>query len=147
MARDAVALTDGGIETSLSFHEGFDLPCFASFPLLADARGRAALRRYFEPFLDTAQARGLPFVLDTVTWRANPDWGARLGYDEPITATSRRSSPPGSAPEPRHPDGRVLAGVGAHSGRLEGDALSPGLTSAPSVGRISGWCDDRRLRC
>jgi hypothetical protein len=30
----------------VSFHEGFDLPCFASFPLLGDGRGRAALRRY-----------------------------------------------------------------------------------------------------
>ena len=81
MAQDAVALTDGGMETVLLFHEGFDLPCFASFPLLGDERGRAALRRYFEPFLDTAQERGLPFVLDTATWRANPDWGAQLGYD------------------------------------------------------------------
>jgi homocysteine S-methyltransferase len=77
----SVALTDGGLETTLLFHEGFELPCFAVFPLLEDARGRAALRRYFEPFLATAQERGLPFVLDTATWRANPDWGARLGYD------------------------------------------------------------------
>ena len=76
-----MALTDGGIETCLLFHEGLDLPCFASFPLLGDERGRAALRRYFEPFLDLAQERGLPFVLDTATWRANPDWGAQLGLD------------------------------------------------------------------
>jgi S-methylmethionine-dependent homocysteine/selenocysteine methylase len=88
MARDAVALTDGGLETSLLFHEGFDLPCFASFPLLGDGRGRAALRRYFEPFLDTAQERGLPFVLDTATWRANPDWGAQLGYDDGTLAAA-----------------------------------------------------------
>jgi len=80
MGREPVALTDGGVETVLLFHEGFDLPCFASFPLLQQERGRAALRRYFEPFLDTAQERGLPFVLDTATWRANPDWGAQLGY-------------------------------------------------------------------
>jgi len=78
----ALALTDGGIETTLLFHEGFDLPCFASFPLLEEERGRAALRRYFKPFLDTAQEHGVPFVLDTATWRANPDWGARLGYDD-----------------------------------------------------------------
>ncbi|MEA2169933.1 MAG: hypothetical protein QOF76_3233, partial [Solirubrobacteraceae bacterium] len=51
------------------------------FPLLRDERGRAAVRRYFEPFLDTAEQRGLPFVLDTATWRANPDWGRQLGYD------------------------------------------------------------------
>jgi S-methylmethionine-dependent homocysteine/selenocysteine methylase len=88
----AVALTDGGMETSLSFHEGFDLPCFASFPLLGDARGRAALRRYFEPFLATAQERGLPFVLDTATWRANPDWGAQLGYDDGALAAANRDA-------------------------------------------------------
>ncbi len=76
-----VALTDGGIETVLLFHEGFELPCFASFPLLHEDRGRAALRRYFEPFLDLAREQGLPFVIDTPTWRANPDWGAQLGYN------------------------------------------------------------------
>ena len=92
MARRAVALTDGGMETSLMFHEGFDLPCFASFPLLGDARGRAALRRYFEPFLATAQERGLPFVLDTATWRANPDWGAQLGYDDGTLAAANRDA-------------------------------------------------------
>jgi S-methylmethionine-dependent homocysteine/selenocysteine methylase len=92
MARDAPALTDGGVETSLCFHEGFELPCFASFPLLADARGRAAIRRYFEPFLDTAQERGLPFVLDTATWRANPDWGVQLGYDGGALAAANRDA-------------------------------------------------------
>lgn len=81
MGRGTVTLTDGGLETFLLFHAGFDLPCFASFPLLGDERGRVALRRYFEPFLDAAQHRGLPFVLDTATWRANRDWGAQLGYD------------------------------------------------------------------
>ncbi len=95
-----MALTDGGIETTLLFHEGFDLPCFASFPLLEEERGRAALRRYFEPFLDTAQEHGVPFVLDTATWRANPDWGARLGYDDDALAARehrRRSRSPGSS--------------------------------------------------
>ena len=87
-----VALTDGGIETILIFHEGFELPCFASFPLLGEERGRAALRRYFEPFLDTAQEHGLPFVLDTATWRANPDWGARLGYDDDALAAANREA-------------------------------------------------------
>ena len=92
MERDAVALTDGGIETVLLFHEGFDLPCFASFPLLGEERGRAALRRYFEVFLDAAQQQGRPFVLDTATWRANPDWGAQLGYDEGALAAANRDA-------------------------------------------------------
>ncbi len=92
MGREALALTDGGIETVLVFHDGFDLPCFASFPLLEDERGRAAIRRYFEPFLETARRRGLPFVLDTVTWRANPDWGAQLGYDTDRLAAANRGA-------------------------------------------------------
>ena len=92
MGREPVALTDGGIETVLLFHEGFDLPCFASFPLLEHTRGRTALRRYFEPFLDIAQELGLPFVLDTATWRANPDWGAQLGYDLDMLAAVNRDA-------------------------------------------------------
>jgi S-methylmethionine-dependent homocysteine/selenocysteine methylase len=92
MGPDGMALTDGGMETSLSFHAGFELPCFASFPLLGDGRGRAAIRRYFEPFLDMAQARGLPFVLDTATWRANPDWGAKLGYNADTLAAANRDA-------------------------------------------------------
>jgi homocysteine S-methyltransferase len=92
MARDAVALTDGGLETVLLFHDGFDLPCFASFPLLGEERGRAALRRYFEVFLDAAQQHERPFVLDTATWRANPAWGAQLGYDRGSLAAVNRDA-------------------------------------------------------
>src|SRR5690606_15389573 len=74
-------LTDGGLETSLIFHRGFDLPHFASFPLLDDARGRDELTEYYEAYLAIAREHGLGFVLDTVTWRASPDWGPKLGYD------------------------------------------------------------------
>lgn len=88
----ALALTDGGIETTLLFHGGFDLPCFASFPLLKHERGRAALRAYFEPFLELAQERELPFVLDTATWRANPDWGAQLGLGLDELADANREA-------------------------------------------------------
>jgi homocysteine S-methyltransferase len=38
-------LTDGGIETTLIFQEGFDLPLFAAFRLLQTDRGIEALRR------------------------------------------------------------------------------------------------------
>jgi homocysteine S-methyltransferase len=85
-------VTDGGVETVLLFKEGFDLPCFASFPLLEYERGRAALRAYYERFLDIADREGLPFSLDTVTWRANPDWGARLGYDAERLAVANRDA-------------------------------------------------------
>ncbi|GAB3082886.1 homocysteine S-methyltransferase family protein [Pedococcus soli] len=80
--RGRVRLTDGGLETSLIFHQGLDLPDFAAFPLLDDEQGRAALRTYWAPYLELARGTGAHFLVDTVTWRANPDWGTRLGYDE-----------------------------------------------------------------
>ena len=73
-------LSDGGLETALIYLQGVDLPHFAAFPLIETKEGRAHLRAYFEPFLKAAVARKLGFVLDTPTWRANPDWGAVLGY-------------------------------------------------------------------
>jgi S-methylmethionine-dependent homocysteine/selenocysteine methylase len=73
-------LTDGGIETTLIFHEGFDLPLFAAFPLLESARGLEALRRYYIRHASIARDRGVGFVLESPTWRASADWGARLGY-------------------------------------------------------------------
>jgi homocysteine S-methyltransferase len=74
-------LTDGGMETTLIFHEGLNLPHFASFVLLETPEGRDRLRRYYEAYLALARDRRVGFVLDSATWRANPDWGARLGYD------------------------------------------------------------------
>ncbi|MDP9257641.1 MAG: homocysteine S-methyltransferase family protein [Actinomycetota bacterium] len=85
-------LTDAGAETALIFHQGVDLPGFATFPLLESETGRAALREYIEPFLGLARERHAGFVLGTSTWRANPDWGAELGYDEAaLAAVNRRA--------------------------------------------------------
>jgi S-methylmethionine-dependent homocysteine/selenocysteine methylase len=81
LSGDRVFLTDGGLETTMIFHRGLDLPHFAAFTLLDSEQGRAALREYFSGYLELARAHDAGFVLDTVTWRANPDWGARLGYD------------------------------------------------------------------
>lgn len=73
-------LTDGGMETTLIFHEGADLPHFASFVLLAEPAGRKQLKDYYTRYLDIAAKGGTGFVLDTATWRTNADWGAKLGY-------------------------------------------------------------------
>jgi S-methylmethionine-dependent homocysteine/selenocysteine methylase len=76
-----VFLTDGGMETTLIFHDGVELPHFAAFVLLDSADGRDRLRRYYQNYLAIARDHGTGFVLDTPTWRANADWGAKLGYD------------------------------------------------------------------
>jgi S-methylmethionine-dependent homocysteine/selenocysteine methylase len=85
-------LTDGGIETTLIFHRGLDLPLFAAFVLLDDEEGTEALRRYYEPYLELARERGLGFVLETPTWRASPRWAAELGYSaEQLDGLNRRA--------------------------------------------------------
>jgi S-methylmethionine-dependent homocysteine/selenocysteine methylase len=83
-------LTDGGLETVLIFHRGWELPEFAAFPLLEDEVGIAALRDYYRPYLELARDRGAGFVLESPTWRANPDWARRLGYGPDELARANR---------------------------------------------------------
>ena len=75
-------VSDGGMETDLIFHEGADMPLFASFVLLDSANGRNMLRRYALSYLDMAQAAERGIVLGTPTWRANGGWGPKLGLDD-----------------------------------------------------------------
>lgn len=85
-------LTDGGLETTLIFHRGVDLPHFASFALMRTAEGRDTLKRYFEPYLAAARRHAAGFILDAPTWRANADWGRKLGYTgEQLAAVNRDS--------------------------------------------------------
>ena len=87
-----LTVTDGGLETTLVYHHGIDLPDFAAFPLLDTEAGRAALAAYYEPYLDLGRRLGVAVIVDTPTWRANLDWGARLGYDAiRLAAINRRA--------------------------------------------------------
>ena len=92
LASDSVYLTDGGLETTLVFLDGLDLPDFAAFPLLDSDDGRAHVDRYFTPYLDIAERPAPASSSTRATWRANPDWGARLGYDD---ERARRGQPAG----------------------------------------------------
>jgi S-methylmethionine-dependent homocysteine/selenocysteine methylase len=88
-----VFLADGGLETCMIYHEGFDLPQFAAFTLLRTPEGEAALTRYFERYITIARDAGTGFVLDTATWRANMGWAEALGLKEPaIRAVNARAA-------------------------------------------------------
>ncbi len=89
---DALFITDGGIETTLVFHEGIALPHFASFDLLKNNDGWNVLRRCYDRYAEIARAHKVGIVLETPTWRANADWGARLGYDAAALADANRKS-------------------------------------------------------
>jgi S-methylmethionine-dependent homocysteine/selenocysteine methylase len=74
-------VTDGGLETDLLFNKGIELPEFAAFPLVTDAAGVEVLSAYYADYAAVAAEAGAGLVLETPTWRANPDWAAGLGYD------------------------------------------------------------------
>src|ERR671923_25386 len=76
-------LTDGGIETSLIFHQGIELPDFAAFDLFKRPGGEAALREYFRNYARIAARFKAGLILESATWRASADWGLRLGYAPP----------------------------------------------------------------
>lgn len=85
-------VTDGGLETTLLFREGLELPLFAAFSLLQSQTGRAALSRYFLEYLRLAECQGCGIILESPTWRANPEWGWRLGYTLDELATANREA-------------------------------------------------------
>lgn len=85
-------LTDGGIETTLIFHDGLELPDFAAFHLLNDTKGMDALVRYLRSYATIAARVGTGLILESATWRASSDWGKRLGYTKAALADANRKA-------------------------------------------------------
>jgi S-methylmethionine-dependent homocysteine/selenocysteine methylase len=121
-------LTDGGLETTVIFLEGLELPDFAAFDLLKRPGGDAALLKYFRTYADIATRFGTGMIFESATWRANADWGTRIGYDTPaldhanhraIAMLAELRHERGAAPQPM-----VISGcVGPR-----GDGYQPGHT-------------------
>jgi homocysteine S-methyltransferase len=89
---DQIFLTDGGMETTLIFHEEVDLPYFAAFDLLRRPDGRQTLHDYYARHAAIARHRGVGFIFESVTWRASPDWGTKLGLSEAKLAELNRAA-------------------------------------------------------
>jgi len=85
-------LTDGGLETTLLFQDGYELPYFAAFDLLKDETGFRRLRDYYAQYAQIAVDQGTGMVLEAPTWRANADWAAKLGYDSATLADANRKA-------------------------------------------------------
>lgn len=90
LLEDRRFMTDGGLETSLVFHQGVDLPYFASYDLLKTQEGVALIERHYERFTEVALKHGVGIVLATPTWRASRDWGDKLGYSRSTLADANR---------------------------------------------------------
>lgn len=89
---EEIFLTDSGMETDLVFNKGFDLPFFASFMLLNDPSGRAAMYDYCLGHALLAKRNGFGFIFESATWRASPDWGDRLGLDRAALEAANRDA-------------------------------------------------------
>lgn len=82
MILDKITLTDGGLETDLLFNKEIDLPHFAAFPLVENPKHVKTLKNYYREYLNIAKKNNAGFILESPTWRANPDWAYKLGYSE-----------------------------------------------------------------
>ncbi len=85
-------LTDGGLETTLIFHDGLDLPEFAAFDALNHEAGRDAVLDYFCTYASIARKQRVGFILESPTWRASQSWGDRLGYSSEALAEVNREA-------------------------------------------------------
>lgn len=85
-------ITDGGMETTLIFHEGLNLPDFAAFDLLRHDEGYRALQNYFRTYARLARNYRVGLILESATWRANSDWGIKLGYSDTELADINRKA-------------------------------------------------------
>ncbi|HMC01210.1 MAG TPA: homocysteine S-methyltransferase family protein [Flavobacteriaceae bacterium] len=79
---DAPILTDTGFETTLIFHHNIELSHFASFYLLDKPKYDDIIYKYYQEHLEVAKKYNLGYILESGTWRANKDWGYKLGYNE-----------------------------------------------------------------
>jgi len=108
-------LTDGGLETSLIFQDGIELPFFAACELLRTEHGMRVLIDHFDETAAIAEEAGVGFSVDTPTWRANPDWTDRLGYSpEEFTEVNREGVRMAEEVRRRHESAAtpvVIAGV------------------------------------
>ena len=137
-------LGDGGIETALEDRLGQTLPEFAAFVLLDSEAGREALREYYRPFVELAAETGMRLMLDTPTWRANPDWVALVEGFEGVEGVEGLEA--GAAGE-RALDARVAA-LSAAAVSLVRDCarVLPGATVNGVVGpRFDDYVADERM--
>ncbi len=140
-------VTDGGLETDLIYHHGFDLPEFAAFPLLDDERGRATLADYYAGYAAIAAGHGVGLQLEAPTWRASPDWGARLGYDAAALAAVNTAAvgflrDVAGEWSDRVPDIRVSGQVGPRGdGYVPGAAVDPDEAAAYHQPQVTAFAE------
>ena len=89
---------------------------------------------YYRAYLDVARARGAALLLDTPTWRANADWGAKLGCDARALAHANRRAVElvKGVRERAHPDQPPVAIGGSLGPRGDGYVASTAMSARKS---------------
>lgn len=90
LLNNTLFISDGGLETTMIHHAHLDLPLFASIDLLRTDEGTQTLYRYYSRFAELACKRKLGLLMESASWRASPDWGQKLGYDQATLAALNR---------------------------------------------------------
>ncbi|WP_299886666.1 homocysteine S-methyltransferase family protein [uncultured Ruegeria sp.] len=85
-------ITDGGLETTLIFYDGIDLPLFAAFKALETDAGISAIDAYMARFAKIAIDAKRGFIMDTPTWRASARWAAELNISQAELRTIHREA-------------------------------------------------------
>lgn len=75
-------LTDGGLETTLVFLQGIDLPHFSAIDMMRTPEGIETLREYYRQYAEIARDAGAGFIFESPTWRSSPDWALKLGLPD-----------------------------------------------------------------
>lgn len=80
-----LVLTYGGTETVILFDLNHDLSEFAAFvvPLSFPQVQTRLEETFYDPLAQLAIEANAPLVMDACTWRASPDYLAKLGFNEP----------------------------------------------------------------
>jgi len=78
------------METSLATRQHVELTHSAAFELLYSREGRSLIKAYYEPYLQLAAKHNMTYILEAPTWRANPDWLFKLGYNVDETTVVNR---------------------------------------------------------
>ena len=78
--------------TDLIFNRGMDLPGFASFPLNEEPKAQPVIVDQMRDLVKIAQGNSLGCIIDTLTWMANRDRAAPLGYNADRLASLNRTA-------------------------------------------------------
>ncbi|CAF1443227.1 unnamed protein product [Adineta steineri] len=80
LSSDKLFIISGGLETALIYKGGIDLPCFASCYALKEDTNREWMKNHIAKFVKVGQKYNVGVILETPTWRANPDWINKIDF-------------------------------------------------------------------